>query len=84
MSRNVLIIAGVLAVACVMVVPRFFAARRTGAGVDPSPPNAAGQVPAFPGQTRAPELRLITCGGPFDQATGHYLDNVVVFARYAV
>lgn len=26
------------------------------------------------------ELRLITCGGAFDGATGHYLDNVVVFA----
>lgn len=25
-------------------------------------------------------LRLITCGGPFDRATGHYLDNVVVSA----
>ncbi len=26
------------------------------------------------------ELRLITCGGPFDARTGHYRDNVVVFA----
>jgi hypothetical protein len=25
-------------------------------------------------------LRLITCGGAFDDATGHYLDNIVVFA----
>lgn len=25
-------------------------------------------------------LRLVTCGGPFDKATGHYVDNVVVFA----
>jgi hypothetical protein len=25
-------------------------------------------------------LRLITCGGAFDDSTGHYLDNVVVFA----
>jgi sortase (surface protein transpeptidase) len=32
-------------------------------------------------QTTKPELRLITCGGPFDTETGHYLDNVVVFAR---
>jgi len=43
---------------------------------------------AFPtslvyGPTRAPELRLVTCGGPFDAQIGHYLDNVVVFARYA-
>ncbi len=27
------------------------------------------------------ELRLITCGGTFDWSTGHYLSNVVVFAR---
>ena len=27
------------------------------------------------------ELRLITCGGAFDTATGSYEDNVVVFAR---
>jgi sortase (surface protein transpeptidase) len=26
------------------------------------------------------ELRLITCGGTFDYATGHYLSNVVVYA----
>ncbi len=35
------------------------------------------------GPIPAPELRLITCGGPFDAQIGHYLDNVVVFARYA-
>jgi sortase (surface protein transpeptidase) len=35
------------------------------------------------GATKAPELRLITCGGPFDSASMHYLDNVVVFARMA-
>lgn len=27
-----------------------------------------------------PELRLITCGGPFDSSAGSYVDNVVVFA----
>ncbi|MFE3459273.1 class F sortase [Nocardiopsis aegyptia] len=32
------------------------------------------------GDTDRPELRLITCGGAFDTATGHYTDNVVVFA----
>ena len=26
------------------------------------------------------QLRLITCGGTFDRATGHYLSNVIVFA----
>lgn len=30
--------------------------------------------------TVGPELRLITCGGRFDAATGHYEDNVVVRA----
>jgi hypothetical protein len=28
----------------------------------------------------APRLTLITCGGPFNEATGHYRDNVVVTA----
>ncbi|MFC4058137.1 class F sortase [Planomonospora corallina] len=41
---------------------------------------------AFPtdkvyGETSAPELRLITCGGAFDPATGHYEDNVIVYAH---
>jgi hypothetical protein len=26
------------------------------------------------------QLRLITCGGAFDPATGHYLSNIIVFA----
>lgn len=30
--------------------------------------------------TPVPELRLVTCGGTFDRATGHYRDNVVVDA----
>jgi sortase (surface protein transpeptidase) len=41
---------------------------------------------AFPtaevyGNTAGPELRLVTCGGDFDRSTGHYVDNVVVYAR---
>jgi sortase (surface protein transpeptidase) len=41
---------------------------------------------AFPtlavyGPTKDPELRLVTCGGTFDPATGHYLSNVIVYAR---
>lgn len=28
-------------------------------------------------------LRILTCGGAFDDAAGHYLDNVVVFASLA-
>jgi hypothetical protein len=31
----------------------------------------------------APRLALVTCGGPFDTATGHYVDNVIVWARLA-
>ena len=30
--------------------------------------------------TRQPVLRLITCGGSFDRASGHYRDNVIVYA----
>lgn len=33
------------------------------------------------GDTTGPELRLITCGGLFDQAAGSYEDNIVVFAH---
>jgi sortase (surface protein transpeptidase) len=32
------------------------------------------------GPTPTAQLRLITCGGVFDDATGHYVDNLVVFA----
>jgi sortase (surface protein transpeptidase) len=32
------------------------------------------------GPTPDAELRLITCGGAFDYATGHYLSNIVVYA----
>jgi sortase (surface protein transpeptidase) len=32
------------------------------------------------GGTPYPELRLITCGGTFDYATGHYLSNTIVYA----
>lgn len=27
-----------------------------------------------------PALQLVTCGGIFDSATGHYLSNIVVFS----
>ncbi|GAB4086269.1 hypothetical protein GCM10028784_28990 [Myceligenerans cantabricum] len=33
------------------------------------------------GATDGPELRVITCGGTFDESTGHHLDNVIVFAE---
>jgi hypothetical protein len=32
------------------------------------------------GPAPGPELRLITCGGTFDAATGSYLSNIVVYA----
>jgi LPXTG-site transpeptidase (sortase) family protein len=43
---------------------------------------------AFPtasvyGKSSFPSLRLITCGGYFDEATGHYLDNIIVYAHLA-
>jgi hypothetical protein len=43
---------------------------------------------AFPtaqvyGPTRQPTLRLITCSGAFDSASGHYVDNTVVYAARA-
>ena len=35
------------------------------------------------GRTPGPTLRLITCSGTFDSASGHYLDNTVVYASAA-
>ena len=35
---------------------------------------------AIYGQTDYAALRLITCGGDFDSATGHYLSSIVVYA----
>ena len=34
-------------------------------------------------RTSQPVLRLITCGGSFDRSTGHYRDNVIVYAELA-
>ena len=39
-------------------------------------PNRSIEVPAVD----RPVLRLITCGGSFDRATGHDRDNVIVYA----
>jgi Sortase domain len=33
--------------------------------------------------TGPPQLAVVTCGGPFDTATGHYEGNVIVWARQA-
>ena len=35
------------------------------------------------GQQVTPRLIIVTCGGPFDAATGHYLDNIVAWAAPA-
>ena len=35
------------------------------------------------GATEGAELRLVTCGGAFDEKTRSYQDNVVVYARQA-
>ncbi len=40
---------------------------------------------AFPtrlvyGNTADSALRLLTCGGPFDEKTGHFRDNIIAFA----
>lgn len=43
-------------------------------------PKDAFPTDAVYGPTDDPTLRLITCGGAFDATTGHYLDNVIVFA----
>lgn len=40
-------------------------------------------VKAIWGPTGGPALRLITCGGDFDKASGHYVENVVAYADAA-
>lgn len=35
------------------------------------------------GDTKGPTLRLITCDGEFDESSGHYEDNLVVYASRA-
>jgi hypothetical protein len=44
--------------------------------------------PEFPGQRvyladDAIRLNLVTCGGAFDEKTGHYVDNIVAFTKLA-
>jgi hypothetical protein len=41
---------------------------------------AGGLPPALFAATGPPRLVLISCGGPFNRATGNYLDNIAVFA----
>ncbi|GAA2349401.1 class F sortase [Saccharopolyspora halophila] len=44
-------------------------------------PKDAFPTAAVYGPTPGPELRLITCGGRFDDADGRYLANVIAFAQ---
>ncbi|WP_261575371.1 class F sortase [Frankia gtarii] len=44
------------------------------------PKSAIPDAEVYGGSPGSPGLRLITCGGAFDHARGHYLDNVVVYA----
>jgi sortase (surface protein transpeptidase) len=48
-------------------------------GVNKYPKDAFPTLTVY-GNTTNPQLRLITCGGPFDRATQHYLDNTVAYA----
>ncbi|NAZ81077.1 class F sortase [Kineococcus sp. R8] len=43
-------------------------------------PKAAFPTAAVYGPVPGPALRLVTCGGSFDRTSGHYRDNVVVYA----
>jgi Sortase domain len=44
-------------------------------------PKEAFPTAAVYGDTDRAALRLITCGGAFDRASGHYRENLVAFAR---
>ncbi|MCM3923019.1 class F sortase, partial [Frankia sp. AiPs1] len=44
------------------------------------PKSAIPAAEVYGGSPGSPALRLITCGGAFDHARGHYLDNIVVYA----
>jgi sortase (surface protein transpeptidase) len=43
--------------------------------------NAFPTAAVYGDSTHRSELRLITCGGDFDDQTGHYVDNVVAYAH---
>ena len=53
--RNRILVAAFALLTCTNAAADQAAAQQP--GVDPRPPNAAGQTPAFPGQTRAPERK---------------------------
>ena len=43
-------------------------------------PKAAFPTSAVYGNVPTSQLRLITCGGVFNRASGHYVDNLIVYA----
>lgn len=43
-------------------------------------PKASLPAAAIFAQRVTPRLVIVSCGGPYDQATGHYLDNIVAYA----
>lgn len=51
-------------------------------GVEQHPKNAFPTTSVY-GPSPGAVLRLITCGGSFDRAVGHYRDNTVVYASLA-
>lgn len=46
-------------------------------------PKEAFPTDAVYGPTPGSELRLITCGGVFNESSGHYDDNIIVYATAA-
>jgi hypothetical protein len=48
--------------------------------VERHPKNAFPAAEVY-GPTPDATLRLITCGGSFDRASGHYRDNYIAFAH---
>jgi sortase (surface protein transpeptidase) len=44
-------------------------------------PKAAFPTDSVYTPTTGAELRLITCGGSFDRSSGHYVDNLIVYAQ---
>jgi sortase (surface protein transpeptidase) len=45
---------------------------------------AAFPTSAVYGDPGYPALRLVTCGGPFNPATGEYRDNIIVYAHLSL
>jgi sortase (surface protein transpeptidase) len=64
------------------VVVRYSGGRQVGFRVERTErhPKAAFPTGRVYGRTAGAKLRLITCGGTFDRASGHYRDNVIVYA----